>query len=442
MFIKGKTILNIDALGIILNAISMKKHISLLLPLLTIFGIFSPFNFVMAHSTVCTNGSSNDYTSGADCLFSPYTGKYTFIEQSGVYLTDSKNMKWGTKASKEVKNSGHKYTQDNTDGSSCNQEHFSATGDWKTNFPNPKFDMDNDTWYAYPYGCYSTNEEAEITADSANFPTAEYNYWTSITWKRKYLGTGHMYFTAQPSNYSTTFKEWQSQHNDLLFDQYYDNGHLIAAQSVSAKKDQAPVLQQNIFSKQDTLFSYGVLNEGKFSEMNVDVDFNISTKDQLLQYIKENNERISKLTDRAGSEPIKAVVTFNKPISQEQLAEISGKEKFDIVSFEARVVNSKGEKITLGGVSNNGKINPKQAFTDAFQSKDFQFLGITSLEAVVPKANIQSLNTHPYILLLDVLPGWVEREVRAEMIHFDILKNSPLDVNINDLYWTAETLKI
>lgn len=113
----------------------MRKFI--LNSLIIISGTFFIISIVEAHSSGCPN----DWTSGKDCPLAPYTGQYTFIEQSGTgyYYTDSINLKWTRSDSDHIKKSGHRYTQDNTDGN----KHFSATGNYGTNFPNPKYDRDS-----------------------------------------------------------------------------------------------------------------------------------------------------------------------------------------------------------------------------------------------------------------------------------------------------------
>ncbi|HDY72650.1 MAG TPA: hypothetical protein ENH90_00585, partial [bacterium] len=80
-----------------------------------------------------------------------------------------------------LKNTGHRYTQDNNDEEdNTTDAHFEATGNWGTNFPNPSFDTDDNVW-----GDCTSDDEAEVTSDNGNFPTPDSNYWTSFQWERK-----------------------------------------------------------------------------------------------------------------------------------------------------------------------------------------------------------------------------------------------------------------
>lgn len=164
---------------------------------------FFVFTFTIAH----TGGS--DWTSGKDLDWSPVNYDPRFNKYGDYYYTDTMYIRWDTVSANALKNSGHRYTQDNNDEpDSTKNARFEATGNWGTNFPNPSFDRDNNVW-----GDCSGADEAEVTSANANFPTPDTNYYTTFQWRRKCDGSGSMFYTDQ---LSTWFWEWQTRHYDLL----------------------------------------------------------------------------------------------------------------------------------------------------------------------------------------------------------------------------------
>lgn len=288
--------------------------------------------------------------------------------------------------------------------------------------------------------------EAEVTSDSSTFPIPESRYWASFQWQRFYLGTGHMYFTSQLSTYDWWMGEWNSRHHDLLFNQPYDRGHLT-----STIKTDNTSMQENfnnqpitILGYQDRLYNYKVQTDN-YNEMEVEIDFNIKTIKDLKDYLQQNQNIINEINQQIEIEKIPIVVTFNNPISQIELTRLQDKYLLNLESFEARVTNQFGERITIGGIPDkNNETNVESVYNSIlsptkFLGERFRLVGVTSIEGTVVSVNLNSLSRDPAIFIVDALPAWL-------IIKNNVLKNlfknelKLIDINLNDLFWYKEDL--
>lgn len=403
---------------------------------LAIIGTVISQTFLLVPETYAhSSGCYNNWTPGKNCPLAPYTGQYTFVEQYGYYWTDSKYMRWNKSDSDHIKNSGHKYTHDNTDG----DKHYSATSNYGTNLPSPAFDRDYDWWN----GVYN---EAEITANSSSFPTPEANYWTQFQWKRNRIGDGHMYFTSQLSSHE--WGEWNSKHYDLLFDQYYDRGHFSSMEVLFDSEwvqSSPPVEPEVLFSKITPSYRYDVIKTGPHSDINVNVDLQLTTRADLERYLRENEEKARALLHAEDVKNIPVVITFNHPISTEELQKVQREYSVDIQSFEARVKGENNEKVTIGGVPDEtGNISVERIFQEVlnpqrFPDQQFELVGVTSIEASLAKNDLTPLQKNPLTFVIDVLPAWIQINDTKDSPVFQE-HHDRLDININDLYWAQEEL--
>lgn len=397
--------------------------------------IFSQGMLLAPNASANSTGCYNNWTPGKNCPLAPYNGQYTFVEQYGYYWTDSKYLKWNKSDSDHIKNSGHRYTQDNTDG----DKHFSATANYGTNFPSPSFDRD----YDWGKGVWN---EAEVTSNSSSFPTPEAIYWTQFQWNRSRLGSGHMFFTSQLSSHE--WGEWNSKHHDLLFDQWYDNGHLSSMQGLfdgEWARSFEEINPEVLLSRQGSSYQYDIIKTGRDSDIDVDIDLTIATKADLEHYLRENKERVQDVLQVENVKNLPVVVTFKQPLSPERLKELQKEYTVSIQSFEARVEDEKKEKITLGGVpEETGEIDVEKVFGEVlnpqrFSGQQFKLVGVTSIEGSLTKDGLLSLQKNPSIFTIDVLPAWIQlKDASASAI---VKENQErFDMNLNDLYWYQEEL--
>jgi len=110
-------------------------------------------------------------------------GGTTSCRVSGDRFTSFAYVRWTATQANNLRATGRdngdgnlRYTQDMRDA----HNHVDADGYWISNFPDPKFDNENDGFFE------SKREEAEMTAQSATFPVADklyhfsarYSHWS------------------------------------------------------------------------------------------------------------------------------------------------------------------------------------------------------------------------------------------------------------------------
>jgi len=389
------------------------KLFTVVLSSLILLGILS---FVLSKDlrpNVSAHSSSNDWTSGKDLIWVPDNYSPGFYISGSYYYTDTTFLRWNTTSANNIKNSGHRYTQDNTDGAgSCSSEHFTSTGNWGTNFPNPDYDQDNDTWY-----CNTSAEEAEITSDYLSFPTPGTNYFTTMQWRRVRSGTGQMYFTSQLSNFQLL--EWNTAHYDLLYTRNYTS---------SGAMKNFPMF--NCF----TVLSSVVFADST-PERNFTVEQNIQSKTDLESYKNSAIEKLGILRLN-GVTKANVVVTFSSPQSPDRFTDFLKVNSISLQSFEMRAYDSSGQKITLGGTT-----DPLKAFEEMKQSLALSGLdglglnGVISFKGAIDVSDYEKLNGLPNIYLVDVTPEAYFLELKSTG---EIEPGESWDINVNDLYWYLE----
>lgn len=401
-----------------------------------LIGAFILFSFTMAHT------GGNDWTSGKDLGWAPDNYDPRFNKYGDYYYTDTMYLRWNTASANAIKNSGHRYTQDNNDESdSTKNARFEATGNWGTNFPDPSFDRDNNVWF----DCTGA-DEAEVTSKNANFPTPEANYYTTFQWFRRCNGSGSMYYTGQLSDW---YWEWQTRHYDLLYARYYSySGALnplgkifafvqkyipyISAQSEGSVLD---------YGNDKGNYSYKVKKLANSREVDVDVEQKINSKEDLEKYSFFVANEVKKL-QKENLSKAKAVVTFNSPQKIEEFIDFVNRNEISVDSFEMRAIDGKGEKITIGGVpEKDGVANPVKVFSEIRNSpamkevKNLQLKGVVSFEGEINLKDYEEINSRPTVYLIDILPEVVTNEIKKSG---KIEKGNFIDVSVNDVFWRVE----
>ncbi len=136
------------------------------------------------------------------------------------------------------------------------------------------------------------------------------------------------------------------------------------------------------------------------------------------------------------------MTTFNSPQKVEEFIDFINRNEISVDSFEMRVTDRKGEKITIGGIpEENGKINPTKVFEEISNSpamqkvKNLQLKGVISFEGEINLKNYERINSYPAVYLMDILPEVIANELRKSG---KVGKDEVIDVNANDLYWYLE----
>ncbi len=397
------------------------------------------FTFTTAH----TGGS--DWTSGKDLDWAPDNYSPRFSKSGDYYYTDTMYLRWYTWSANALKSSGHRYTQDNNDGDQENNGNyiarFEATGNWGTNFPNPAFDRDDNV----VFDCTGA-DEAEVTSQSANFPTPGTNYYTTFQWRRKCNGSGSMFYTAQLSDW---YWEWQTRHYDLLHTHNYSSsGALNPFGKIFAfvqkyipyifAHDDDNVLN---YEKDKGVYSYRVKKLTNSRETDIDVEQKINSQEDLEKYRFLVAGEVKKL-EQENLSKAKVVTTFNSPQKVEEFIDFINRNEISVDSFKMRAIDRKGEKITIGGVpENNGKIDPAKVFKEISSSQamrkvdNLQLKGVISFEGEINLKDYERINSHPVVYLADILPTVIANELRKSG---KVDRDEVIDVNVNDVYWYVE----
>ncbi len=337
-----------------------------------------------------------------------------------------------------LKNTGHRYTQDNNDEEdNTTDAHFEATGNWGTNFPNPSFDTDDNVW-----GDCTSDDEAEVTSDNGNFPTPDSNYWTSFQWERKCDGSGDIFFTGQLSDYFLF--EWQTRHYDLLYTHNYSySGAMRILETLFAYAQNyiqsafAHNEEDNLGGVDKELYSYRIDDSIRGREVDINMTQKINSKDDLEKYKILVADELEKL-GRENSSKAKVVITFNSPQQPDVFSDFIERNDIIVNAFEMRSVDKSGEKITIGGVpEKDGTIDTLKVFEEMNLSpavrniRDIQLKGVTSFEGEINLGNYERINSHPTVYLVDILPETIANEFKKTE---EVSEAKIIDVNINDLY--------
>lgn len=393
---------------------------------------------VKAHTGTSCGTNDQENTDGRHCNWSPNNFQFSFYQDgSGYYWTDSMQLRWDQASADALKNTGHRYTQDNNDGGASGTAHFSATGNWGTTFPNPSFDTDDD----YGNDCSYANE-AEITSDNANFPTPSTNYLTTYQWQRSCLGTGQMYFTAQ---LSTWFLEWQTRHWDRLYTKNYSySGAMSPTKDFLALFNDfvnyavAHGIHSSPIVVDGGTYSYSIQKSVNSREINVDVKQKITSKKELETYKSFVVDEAGKLTNKGISKG-EAVITFRSPQLVNSLNLFLNDTKLKVNSFEMRATDKAGVKITIGGMSQNDVFDPLKVFDEIKNTKAMmtfgaiELQGVTSLSGEINLSDYNKLSQNSSVYLIDVLPAVIANELPVPLKQDELL-----DVNLNDVYWFVE----
>ncbi len=142
--------------------------------------------------------------------FSP-SGYYSGYWNYGNYQVFGGQMYWDSTRASNIRNiyapQGFRYTHDITDLNN----NLGYSGWYATNFPNPKFDTDNNQWWdAY------ISEETEVTANSTSFPQNWQTYYFMVEMRRggngpfRTVSGGTVNHTPAISKKFVWSSEWQT----------------------------------------------------------------------------------------------------------------------------------------------------------------------------------------------------------------------------------------
>jgi len=357
-------------------------------------------------------------------------GSTTACYVSGDRFTSFAYVRWTAAQANNLRQTGKdygngqlRYTQDMRDAN----DNVDADGYWVSNFDNPKFDNESD-------GGTVKREEAEMTAQSANFPTADKLYQFSARYSHYYGCGNRQTFDGGSGNIGhnehmsqqNIFGEWDTFNFSYSSTKYvfYPSAQAPASslQDVSGEAEvlaeEAPTLEEH--SQRATVLRappgapLQVIRDG--TGVFVDPDLSAGLDQFRGEIHRLGRERVA----RGGG--IEVVLTFSHPLTAQDLARLAGS-GVGIHAFEAIGRDSEGERASAGAPYGSGAWEELSAF--ALEASGIVLDGVISAEARVADPQLfASLIDDPQVYLVDASPQLAMESAR--------LAGPP---SVNDVYW-------
>lgn len=369
----------------------------------------------------------------APSTFSSSRSTATHRTTADSYRVDA-YMKWNASARTALRNrmaaTGWKYTQEQNDDP---VDHLTAMYNgikrpWSTNMPNPVHDLDDDD------GDYRW-EEAEVTADTTNWPIADYGYMYRQEWSRWRCtvpcytphfdgGMGQIVHLSQMSSWLGEFNNQDS--TTIYWETDYPTkaapaGAVTAAPVDSGATADVPGSVTPVMIETDAL-TIALDAGGREVDALVSRDAAVS----LAAYIRSEARMARDAFLSGGAQEV--VVTFERPLTTVEFGALSAAPGVELADYEA-IGTLDGVTWTYGGGSPAGAAARARA-------DGVKFLGFTSFGATLAdSASYERLRALDDILLIDFAPAAARAAISADSAAKSSLGADTLDVVINDVYW-------
>lgn len=348
------------------------------------------------------------------------------------------NAKWDTTHRQGVQAyavQGYRYTQDFRDALRGGSLNLHATGRYATTFLNPVYDRDDDNGDR-------KQEEAEITSNSAQFPSVNENYYADVqfshwhpacsggcyVWDPDGNEVGH---SSQISYWDGLFGEWQTyKHtNGYRFTAY---PYQTAPAGAAAEATSPTASEGHGQSKVNTADVDGLVVVSEEDDGH-ELDVRVSSPSRPQDYIASNKSRAKTLLGLRG--PYRVVITFTRPLSASDFRTVVNVRGVEVTSVETVGLNARKQILTVGG-----DLDILDEIDAEFESRDGSLSGVVAAEGVVRDQEAYDvLSGDGNVLLVDVAPELVSR--RLGVVRPDIVRGfDRFDVIVNDLYWMTGEL--
>ncbi len=311
-----------------------------------------------------------------------------------------------------------------------NDNILNATGRYSTNMPSPYYDRDDDE------GNYDQWEEAEITAESSSFPTANTWYYGDLYFMRWFdqLQSGWVWM---PYSGTMELVEQLSDDNYLAGDKWNTVACCAALADVAfpyqsppssaAASSESPSLDGDLMRIADQFSS----TRGRPAPRELNAFSLVATQDAgehriapdfrggVDAYIRKA-AGLSRAVIARGNAT--GIATFARPLGEEQLQSL---ERAGLVIHSVEAVSaptSSGDRVTYGAPHTATFWSDMAAVA---AEKDVHMLGVVAAEVSVRSLeDYKQLAASPYVSLIDLSLEQVRRS-RPEL----------QDVVQNDIYW-------
>lgn len=384
--------------------------------------------FVLASQAVATHWEPGYQNYGR--------GSTTKCRVSGDRFTSYAYVRWTSTEANNLRStaSGYnvRYTQDMRDGN----DNVHADGYWTSNFPSPAFDRENDAGFPVTE---TKHEEAEVTATSSSFPTAGTTYYFSARYSHWWgsdpcgpngdNGGGNIGHNEHMSQYS--FGEWNTYNFAYSGTKNVSYPYVCVVGSCPAS---APLDSEfeGIAVSDRPAVSVEKGNRAKEMRVPAGSPFRVFDDGQgafvdpdLSAGLEEYRRGIHEVGRAflSGGKRAQAVITFTRPISAQDLAEIAGNE-IDILTIEAVGLDGAGQRFS-GGAPYSADVWP-QLVEFANETVDGATLdGIVAAEVeLAGRSEFDRAAADPRVFVIDLAAAIAMQASRSSEVP-----------SLNDLYW-------
>jgi hypothetical protein len=220
-----------------------------------------------------------------------------------------------------------------------------------------------------------------------------------------------------------------------------------ASQNIKEKKQGHKLLFTEILSE-DSSVNLKVHKEESSKEIEADLLFNPKTldMDKLLKYKSEMPNYFDKVK-KMDIESIPVTVTFNSPISFEELSNITSSYSVEVNRVFVETVTDDG---SVGGATvevEKGDDTPQQKVENILNGPvNISIVGVYAFEGTISSLDdtFGNLSKNEDVFIVDVTKAYIDKKVKASKDYKNLKEKDSkihVDVNVYDVYWELEKVK-
>ncbi|HVI39765.1 MAG TPA: hypothetical protein VM577_03820 [Anaerovoracaceae bacterium] len=312
-----------------------------------------------------------------------------------------------------------------------------ATG-YSSNYPNPKYDTEKNSGNPY-------NDEVDVVSVRMyqNPMSSSTLYTFSGTYTKKETGTTGFDINSEESvagvsDYNTYRYEFINQ---ILGYTVSSLTKSLSSTSILPVVDhEIGEINQSVSASKDDIIQFKV-NEFETYQLEMSEKASGNYKvfvnpdpDKLDSYVRESKGLANKLSSENVND-VPVTVTFNTPLSPNELEQIFGGLDFAPTEFYGRGVNGE-DRYTYGGmIESISDIN--EITNDCTRAEDYDVKGTIAIYGTIDSDDIESLQNNSEVYLADVT-GYIAKEKAIESLNTK--SSAPIKVQTHNLYWYIEDL--
>ncbi|PDZ70402.1 hypothetical protein [Bacillus pseudomycoides] len=259
-------------------------------------------------------------------------------------------------------------------------------------------------------------------------------YAFQTTWRKvtDSARSGKLNFIVQRSFWNPTNNEMEGLHYDLIDQASWYLAPTLAKEQQAFSKNVQGINKPQETTREDKEVSNEVMqaiSHKKAGKEKYSVIPKVSNKQEFKKY-KDKQIEIAQQADSISE----GVITFNEPLSIEQLKELQQKYNFKIKSYEIKANDQDGNWVTISGTPKGTQLFDQNKFDDVTRNQNVKFVGVTSAIVAMENFTPDKLNTmqdDDNIFLVDISSEYVKQIKNDKNIH----------VRVPDLAWKIDKLQ-